>query len=216
MIRNLILFSILLTSSSYSKTINGLEVDQTQLLYRKQHETSFSKINILKGKPLQGNWFSFTAQKNGFLKQVSLYGKPNRLTKGLYGETMAGVIKENTQDNTSTLGEWRISRNEIVDQHKSLMGVSHGWISIKIEGIVPQEVGTKYFFVCNRISEDKKWFGAFYFSDENPYANGEFWLNPNHDLVFATFVASSPSFTINHESAQLLLAPLKPTPQVTR
>ena len=178
---------------SYSKTSQEAELDQFQNYYIPQSETSFSKINDFTGNRPLGNWFSFTAQKNGFLKQISLLGVPNSLDSELYGSSMGGFIKKGSLNNTSKVGEWSISTAEIAEQIKSQGIDRYGWISIKINGIVPQNIGEKYFFVCNEISDGKSWFGAFCFSNKNPYKGGEFWLNPNHDLVFCTFVSAIPS-----------------------
>ena len=45
-----------------------------------------------------------------------------------------------------------------------------------------------YFMVCDQISDKRAWFGAFAFAEGNSYKKGRFWLHPEHDLVFRTYV----------------------------
>ena len=46
--------------------------------------------------------------------------------------------------------------------------------------------------VCEKITGGKPWFGAFAFGEGNPYLPGKFWLHPDHDLVFRTYVGKTP------------------------
>ena len=61
-----------------------------------------------------------------------------------------------------------------------------------MKGKIPQIAGKTYFFVCDNITGGKPWFGAFAFGEGNPYKEGKFWLHPDHDLVFRTYVGKTP------------------------
>ena len=61
-----------------------------------------------------------------------------------------------------------------------------------MRGEIPQEVGQTYFFVCDKITGGKPWFGAFAFGEGNPYKPGRFWLQKDHDLVFRTYIGKTP------------------------
>ena len=50
------------------------------------------------------------------------------------------------------------------------------------------------FLVCDKISENRAWFGAFAFGEGNPYPGGRHWLHPGHDLVFRTYVGKTRDF----------------------
>ena len=58
-------------------------------------------------------------------------------------------------------------------------------------GEVPQNIGTRYFLVCDKITENKSWFGEFSFGEANPYEFGSHWLNKEHDLVMRTYVGKT-------------------------
>ena len=187
-----IVFSINYSAEFDSNETYEPRLDQSQRLYVPQKETSF-------GKSSEKNWFSYTAGKNGFLNQICFYGRPNILTSEHYGQSMSGYFKEDSIDNIEKLGQWEISRDEVVRQIALQGKDDQGWISIKVHGVVPQKTGKKYFMVCDHITENKDWFGALCFSEKNPYQNGRFWLNPDHDLVFATYSSKAPLWNYGYE-----------------
>lgn len=163
------------------------ELDQTQEFYKEQHETSFSFVT-------KKNWFSYTASKDGILTKVLFFGKPNFQPSDHYGDSMHGFIREGNPDKGAKFGEWDLSRDDIVNQ-LSAQGINDreaGWITIRMKGNIPQIAGKTYFFVCDNITGGKPWFGAFAFGDGNPYKQGKFWLHPDHDLVFRTYVGKTP------------------------
>ena len=159
------------------------ETDQSQEYFKEQHDTSFSHVH-------KKNWFSFTAGKSGVLTRISLYCKPHFPTSSLYGKVMKGVIREGNPELGRKLGEWSLSRDEVVAQlaAQGLTEVDYGWVDVKMLGEVPQKPGTMYYFVCTSISEGKHWFGAIAFAENNTYPDGRHWLHPEHDLVFRTYV----------------------------
>jgi len=163
------------------------ELDQTQEFYKEQHETSFSFVT-------NKNWFSYTASKDGILTKVLFFGKPNFKPSDHYGDSMHGFIREGNPDTGAKFGEWDLSRDDIVNQ-LSAQGINNreaGWITIRMRGKIPQIAGKTYFFVCDKITGGKPWFGAFAFGEGNPYKEGKFWLHPDHDLVFRTYVGKTP------------------------
>ena len=163
------------------------ELDQTQEFYKEQHETSFSFVT-------KKNWFSYTASKDGILTKVLFFGKPNFQPSDHYGDSMHGFIREGNPDTGAKFGEWDLSRDDIVNQ-LSAQGINDreaGWITIRMKGKIPQIAGKTYFFVCDNITGGKPWFGAFAFGEGNPYKEGKFWLHPDHDLVFRTYVGKTP------------------------
>ena len=163
------------------------ELDQTQEFYKEQHETSFSFVT-------KKNWFSYTASKDGILTKVLFFGKPNFQPSDHYGDSMHGFIREGNPDTGAKFGEWDLSRDDIVNQ-LSAQGINDreaGWITIRMKGKIPQIAGKTYFFVCDKITGGKPWFGAFAFGEGNPYKEGKFWLHPDHDLVFRTYVGKTP------------------------
>jgi hypothetical protein len=106
---------------------------------------------------------------------------------------MSGFVREKKPDTGPKFGKWSLSRDEIVEQLAS-QGIGpreDGWLTIRIRGNVPQRVGTKYFLVCDQITENKAWFGEFAFAEEDPYEFGRHWLNPKHDLVLRTYVGKT-------------------------
>ncbi len=159
------------------------ELDQSQEFFKEQHETSFSHVP-------SKNWMSFTAGKNGILTKILLFGKANYLISEHYGSGMKGFVRENNPDKGPKLGEWSLSRDEIVNQlsAQGLMETQAGWITIRMRGEIPQESGKTYFLICQEISDGRPWFGAFAFSEGNTYLSGRHWLHPDHDLVFRTYV----------------------------
>jgi len=159
------------------------ELDQFQEYYKEQHETSFSHVK-------RKNWTSFTAGKNGILTKVLLFGKPNYTISEHYGSSMSGFVRADNPDSGPKYGEWSISREEIVNQLalQGLTETDRGWITIQMRGEIPQEKGRMYFMVCDQISDKRSWFGAFAFAEGNSYKKGRFWLHPEHDLVFRTYV----------------------------
>ena len=113
---------------------------------------------------------------------------------------MSGYFKEDSIESIEKLGQWEISRDEIAQQIGLQGKDDKGWISIIVHGVVPQKTGKKYFMVCDHITEDKDWFGAFCFSEKNPYQNGRLWLNPDHDLVFATYISEAPFWNYGYKN----------------
>ena len=162
------------------------ELDHSQEFFKEQHTTSFSYLP-------RKNWTSFTASKDGLLTKILLYGKANLLESPHYGLSMSGFVRANKPDSGPKYGKWSLSRDEIVSQ-LALQGLAprqNGWLTIRIRGEVPQKKGTKYFLVCDQITENKSWFGEFAFAEENPYELGTHWLNPKHDLVMRTYVGKT-------------------------
>lgn len=159
------------------------ETDQSQEYFKEQHDTSFSHVH-------KKNWFSFTAGKSGVLTRISFYCKPHFPTSSLYGKVMQGVIREGNPELGRKLGEWSLSRDEVVAQlaAQGLTEVDYGWVDVKMLGEVSQKPGTVYYFVCTSISEGKHWFGAIAFAENDTYPGGRHWLHPEHDLVFRTYV----------------------------
>jgi hypothetical protein len=162
------------------------ELDHSQEFFKEQHTTSFSYLP-------RKNWTSFTASKGGLLTKILLYGKANLLESPHYGLSMSGFVREKKPDTGPKFGKWSLSRDEIVEQLASqgLGPREDGWLTIRIRGNVPQHVGTKYFLVCDQITENKAWFGEFAFAEEDPYEFGRHWLNPKHDLVLRTYVGKT-------------------------
>jgi hypothetical protein len=162
------------------------ELDHSQEFFKEQHTTSFSYLP-------RKNWTSFTATKDGLLTKILLYGKANLLESPHYGLSMSGFVREKKPDTGPKFGKWSLSRDEIVEQLASqgLGPREDGWLTIRIRGNVPQRVGTKYFLVCDQITENKAWFGEFAFAEEDPYEFGRHWLNPKHDLVLRTYVGKT-------------------------
>ena len=163
------------------------ELDQSQEFYKEQHETSFSYVT-------KKNWFSYTAGKDGILTKILLFGKPNFQPSDHYGDSMHGFFREGNPDNGPKYGEWELSRDDIVNQiaAQNLSPRQAGWITIRMRGEIPQIAGKTYFLVCEKITGGKPWFGAFAFGEGNPYKAGKFWLHPEHDLVFRTYVGKTP------------------------
>ncbi|MDA8775458.1 hypothetical protein N9N13_06990 [Opitutales bacterium] len=163
------------------------ELDQSQEFYKEQHETSFSFVS-------KKNWFSYTSGKDGILTKVLLFGKPNFKPSDHYGDSMHGFLREGNPDSGPKLGEWDLSRDDIVNQiaAQGLGSREAGWITIRMRGEIPQIAGKTYFLVCEKITGEKPWFGAFAFGEGNPYLPGKFWLHPDHDLVFRTYVGKTP------------------------
>ena len=161
------------------------ELDQYQEYYKDQHTTSFSHVP-------SKNWFSFTAGKDGILTKILLFGKPNILPNEYYGLSMSGFIREGNPSTGTKYGAWKLSRDDILNQlaAQSLTERDSGWITIRMRGEIPQEMGQTYFFVCDYI-EEKSWFGDFAFGEGNPYKAGRNWLNSEHDLVFRTYVGKT-------------------------
>ena len=158
------------------------ELDQFQDYYKEQHTTSFSHVR-------NKNWFSFRAGKEGLLTKILLYGKPTVRITAYYGNSMSGFIREGNPSTGPKYGAWQLSRDDILDQlaAQSLTENDSGWITIQMLGEIPQEIGKTYFLVCEKI-EEKSWFGDFAFGEGNPYPHGRIWFNPDHDLVFRTYV----------------------------
>ena len=191
------------------------ELDQSQEFYKEQHETSFSFVS-------KKNWFSFTAEKSGILTKILLFGKPNFKPSDHYGDSMHGFIREGNPDNGAKYGEWEISRDDIVNQlaAQGTNGREAGWITLRMRGKIPQIIGKTYFMVCEEITGDKPWFGAFAFGEGNPYKAGKFWLHPEHDLVFRTYVGKTPDQVARDQKKEELIEkidlpaspPEQPTP----
>lgn len=179
------------------------ELDQTQEFYKEQHETSFSFVP-------KKNWFSYTAQKNGILTKILLFGKPNFQPSDHYGKSMHGFIREGNPDSGAKFGEWDLSRDDIVNQNaaQGLNERDAGWITIRMRGKIPQTIGKTYFFVCEKIIGNKPWFGAFAFGEGNPYKSGKFWLHPEHDLVFRTYVGKTPEQVTKEQNKKQVIEEL--------
>ena len=162
------------------------ELDQYQEYFKEQHETSFSHVS-------KKNWSSFTAGKDGILTKVMLFGKPNYTISAHYGSSMSGFIRADNPDSGPKYGEWSISREEIVNQLavQGLTETDRGWITLQMRGEIPQQKGRLYFIVCDYIADNRGWFGAFAFAEANSYKRGRFWLHPEHDLVFRTYIGKT-------------------------
>ena len=162
------------------------ELDHSQEFYKEQHTTSFSYVP-------RKNWTSFTASKNGLLTKILLFGKANLIDSPHYGLSMSGFVRANNPDSGPKYGRWTLTRDEIVNQlaAQGLDERESGWLTIRISGEVPQKVGTRYFLVCDKITENKSWFGEFAFAEANPYEFGSHWLNKDHDLVMRTYVGKT-------------------------
>ena len=167
-------------------TVYVEELDQYQEYFKEQHETSFSHVT-------KKNWTSFTAGKDGILTKVLLYGKPNYTISEHYGSYMSGFVRADNPDSGPKLGEWSLSRDDIINQLalQGLTETDRGWITLQMRGEIPQQSGRMYFIVCDEIGNKRAWFGAFAFAEGNSYKNGRFWLHPEHDLVFRTYVGKT-------------------------
>ena len=123
------------------------ELDQSQEFFKEQHETSFSHVP-------NKNWMSFTAGKDGILTKILFFGKANYLISEHYGSGMKGFVRENNPAKGPKLGEWSLSRDEIVNQlaAQGLPETQDGWITIRMRGEIPQESGKTYFLICQEIS----------------------------------------------------------------
>ena len=77
-----------------------------------------------------------------------MFGKANLLESPHYGLSMGGFVRAKTPDIGPKLGEWNISREEIVSQLSSqgLHRRQAGWITIQMLGDIPQVKGT--IFSC--------------------------------------------------------------------
>jgi hypothetical protein len=162
------------------------ELDHSQEFFKEQHTTSFSYVP-------RKNWTSFTASKSGILTKVLLYGKANLLDSPHYGLSMSGFVRAGNPDSGPKYGSWILTREDIVSQLAS-QGLGEreaGWLTIRMLGQIPQKVGTRYFLVCDKITENKAWFGEFAFAEANPYEFGSHWLNKDHDLVMRTYVGKT-------------------------
>ena len=162
------------------------ELDHSQEFFKEQHTTSFSYVP-------RKNWTSFTASKNGILTKILLYGKANLLDSPHYGLSMSGFVRAGNPDSGPKYGRWILTREDIVSQLAS-QGLGEreaGWLTIRMLGQIPQKVGTRYFLVCDKITENKAWFGEFAFAEANPYEFGSHWLNKDHDLVMRTYVGKT-------------------------
>lgn len=194
------------------------ELDHTQEFFKEQHTTSFSYVP-------RKNWTSFTASKNGILTKILLFGKANLLDSPHYGLSMSGFVRADTPDTGPKLGQWSLSRDEILTQlaAQGLGDKESGWLTIKMRGEIPQFVGTKYFLVCDSITENKAWFGEFSFAEANPYEFGRHWLNEKHDLVMRTYVGKTdqqiktlqvdlPAQKISNVTQEILPTPISQNP----
>ena len=139
------------------------------------------------------NWTSYTAGKDGILTKVLLFGKPNYTISEHYGSFMSGFVRADNPDTGPKLGEWSITREEIINQLalQELVQTDRGWITLQMRGEIPQQAGRMYFIVCDQIGNKRAWFGAFAFAEGNSYKKGRFWLHPDHDLVFRTYVGKT-------------------------
>jgi hypothetical protein len=162
------------------------ELDQYQEYFKEQHETSFSHVT-------KKNWTSYTAGKDGILTKIMLFGKPNYTISEHYGSSMSGFVRADNPDTGPKYGEWSITREEIVNQLalQGLTEIDRGWITLQMRGEIPQQAGKMYFLVCDKIADKRAWFGAFAFAEGNSYKKGRFWLHPEHDLVFRTYVGKT-------------------------
>jgi len=162
------------------------ELDQYQEYFKEQHETSFSHV-------AKKNWSSYTAGKDGILTKVLLFGKPNYMISEHYGSSMSGFIRADNPDSGPKYGEWSLTRDDIINQLavQGLTEIDQGWITLQMRGEIPQQKGRMYFIVCDQIGNKRSWFGAFAFAEGNTYKKGRFWLHPEHDLVFRTYVGKT-------------------------
>jgi hypothetical protein len=106
---------------------------------------------------------------------------------------MSGFVRAGNPDSGPKYGSWILTREDIVSQLAS-QGLGEreaGWLTIRMLGQIPQKVGTRYFLVCDKITENKAWFGEFAFAEANPYEFGSHWLNKDHDLVMRTYVGKT-------------------------
>ena len=174
------------TTTSKTPVVYIEELDQYQEYFKEQHETSFSHVT-------KKNWTSYTAGKNGILTKVLLFGKPNYTISEHYGSSMSGFVRADNPDSGPKLGEWSLSREEIVNQLalQGLTEIDQGWITLQMRGEIPQQKGRLYFIVCDKIGNNRSWFGAFAFAEGNVYKKGRFWLHPDHDLIFRTYVGKT-------------------------
>lgn len=170
----------------YFPKVRVEELDHSQEYFKEQHTTSFSYVS-------RKNWTSFTASKNGILTKVLLFGKANLVDSPHYGLSMSGFVRSNIPDAGPKYGRWTLTRDDIVRQlaAQGLGEREAGWLTIRMQGDIPQVVGTKYFLVCDKITENKSWFGEFSFAEANPYEFGSHWLNKEHDLVMRTYVGKT-------------------------
>ena len=106
---------------------------------------------------------------------------------------MSGFVRAGNPDSGPKYGRWTLTREDIVSQlaTQGLGEREAGWLSIQMKGEIPQKVGTRYFMVCDKITENKAWFGEFAFAEANPYEFGSHWLNKDHDLVMRTYVGKT-------------------------
>ena len=196
------------------------ELDHSQEFFKEQHTTSFSYVP-------RKNWTSFTASKNGILTKILLYGKANLLDSPHYGLSMSGFVRAGNPDSGPKFGRWILTREDIVSQLAS-QGLGEreaGWLTIRMLGQIPQKVGTGYFLVCDKITENKAWFGEFAFAEANPYEFGSHWLNKDHDLVMRTYVGKTdeqikalqvePTNNVVPESDESLPSPVSQNPSRT-
>lgn len=195
------------------------ELDHSQEFFKEQHTTSFSYIP-------RKNWTSYTASKEGLLTKVLFFGKANLIDSPHYGLSMSGFVRANNPNSGPQYGRWSITRDDIVGQlaAQGLGEREAGWLTIRMRGEVPQNIGTRYFLVCDNIGENKAWFGEFSFAEANPYEFGSHWLNQDHDLVMRTYVGKTdeqmkalqldPQQTKSIESTKdLLSVPVSQNPQ---
>ena len=195
------------------------ELDHSQEFFKEQHTTSFSYIP-------RKNWTSYTASKEGLLTKVLFFGKANLIDSPHYGLSMSGFVRANNPNSGPQYGRWSITRDDIVSQlaAQGLGEREAGWLTIRMRGEVPQNIGTRYFLVCDNIGENKAWFGEFSFAEANPYEFGSHWLNQDHDLVMRTYVGKTdeqmkalqldPQQTKSIESTKdLLSVPVSQNPQ---
>ena len=175
------------------------ELDQMQEFFKEQHETSFSHVP-------NKNWMSFTAGKDGILTKILLFGKTNYLISEHYGKKMSGFVRSGNPDTGPKFGKWELSRDDIINQlnNQGLKETQAGWITLRMRGMIPQETGKTYFLVCEKISDERSWFGAFAFGEGNPYPYGRHWLHPEHDLVFRTYVGKTKE-QIKREQEQAII-----------
>ena len=181
------------------------ELDQLQEYFKEQHETSFSHVP-------NKNWMSFTAGKDGVLTKILLFGKTNFLISEHYGKKMSGFVRSGNPDTGPKFGKWELSRDDIINQlnNQGLKETQAGWISLRMRGMIPQEAGKTYFLVCEKISDERSWFGAFAFGEGNPYPYGRHWLHPEHDLVFRTYVGKTKEQIKREQEQTIINVPVQP------
>ena len=121
-----------------------------------------------------------------------LFGKPNYTISAHYGSSMSGFIRADNPNTGPKYGAWSICE-EIVNQLalQGLTETDRGWITLQMKGEIPQQKGRLYFIVCDYIADNRGWFGAFAFAEANSYKPGRFWLHPEHDLVFRTYIGKT-------------------------